>query len=187
MKKIMAVLLFGFFVSGAQAAMEDTIPPQVAKAGRYVRMNINGLACPFCLYGIQKQLKKLKGVADLEASFEKSEATLWIRPASSTTIWDLSEAVRKAGFTAVSFHLTDVGRVRREEEGWIFISMTNGEQFNLESDSVSRQTDEMTRIGAEFVTGSLRGTVREAVKGTAGLSVLWVEDFMIISPKEGVK
>ena len=37
---------------------------------------VDGLACPFCAYGVEKRLKKVGGVESVRVSFRDNEATL---------------------------------------------------------------------------------------------------------------
>ncbi|MFV2008131.1 MAG: heavy-metal-associated domain-containing protein, partial [Longimicrobiales bacterium] len=52
-----------------QAAAAHDGPPQI-------EITILGMSCPFCAYGVEKKLKKLDGVADLEIVLETGLATL---------------------------------------------------------------------------------------------------------------
>jgi copper chaperone CopZ len=62
-------------------------------------VTVKGLQCPFCAYGIQKQLKRLKGVTNVEVELEKNQAIVTIAPDAKVTDADIERAVRRAGFT----------------------------------------------------------------------------------------
>lgn len=177
-----ALVLLGLFLFPSLPVWADTVPPPVAKLGRHVEFRMNGLACPFCLYGIKKRLNALKGVADIEASFEKATATLWIRPGSSTALWDLSDAVRRAGFSTDTFWITDAGRFRREGAGYVFESMTNGERFRIVTDSKLDSLTSDTAAGP--VVCSLTGHVAAIPAERKTPPLLVVEKFRILFPSK---
>lgn len=179
---VLYVVLSGLFILPAWIASADTVPPQVTKLGRHVEFRMNGLACPFCLYGIKKRLNALKGVADIEASFEKATATLWIQPGSPTALWDLSDAVRRAGFSTDTFWITDAGRFRKEDAGYVFESMTNGERFQIAADSKLDSLTSDTAAGP--VACSLTGHVAAIPAERKTMPLLVVEKFRVLFPSK---
>lgn len=62
-------------------------------------VTVEGMQCPFCAYGIQKQLKKLQGVKSVEVELEKNQAVVTFEPEAKVTDKDIQQAIRKAGFT----------------------------------------------------------------------------------------
>jgi len=72
-----------------------------------VFIEVKGLACPFCVQGLEKHLKKLDAVAGVRTSLKKGEAVLDLRSGRTVDEKELRQAVKKAGFTA--------GRIRFEE------------------------------------------------------------------------
>jgi len=78
------------------------------EAPRRVVVSVKGLACPFCVYGLEKHLRKLKGATRVEVDLGKGEATIDLEPDSTVTDDEIRNAVEKAGFT--------VDRIHREPE-----------------------------------------------------------------------
>lgn len=62
-------------------------------------VTVKGMQCPFCAYGIQKQLKKLPGAARVDVELAKNQAIVTFAPDAKVTDADIRQAVRKAGFT----------------------------------------------------------------------------------------
>ncbi len=56
------VLLLGFLLSAAMAAAEE---------GTLYTLQADGLACPFCAYGIEKQLYRIDGVASVSTDVNR--------------------------------------------------------------------------------------------------------------------
>ena len=65
-------------------------------------LEVKGLTCPFCTYGLEKKLKKVKGVEWVSLDLEKDLATVTARPGVLVKEADLRKAVRKAGFQLAS-------------------------------------------------------------------------------------
>ena len=71
-------------------------------------IEVKGLACPFCVQGLEKHLKRLGAVAAVHTSLQKGEAVADFKPGRSASEEELRAAVKKAGFTA--------GRIRFESK-----------------------------------------------------------------------
>jgi len=69
-----------------------------AQQGRQIVAKVAGLACPFCVYGLEKQLKKIPGVADVHVSLGGGEAVITTKPGAEVTDAQIRDAVRRAGF-----------------------------------------------------------------------------------------
>lgn len=66
---------------------------------RQAAVAVKGLACPFCVYGLEKHLKKLSGVQRVRVELGKGEALLDFPPDTRVTDDQIGKAVREAGFT----------------------------------------------------------------------------------------
>ncbi len=60
---------------------------------------VDGLACPFCSYGIEKQLSKLPGVGSVKTSIKSSTVTLKTKNNQTLTSAQMRAAVKRAGFS----------------------------------------------------------------------------------------
>ncbi len=75
-----------------------------AFAGESVyEVGVDGLACPFCAYGVEKQLSRVSGVREVETDVAKGVVVLRVEPGESLDEDAVRDAVRKAGFTPRSF------------------------------------------------------------------------------------
>jgi len=61
---------------------------------------VDGLSCPFCAYGLEKNLKKVKGIESVNIDMKTGKATVVLKPYAHVGDAALKEAVKKAGFTA---------------------------------------------------------------------------------------
>lgn len=67
---------------------------------KYVKLQVDGLACPFCAYGLEKKLKNIPGVQNLHIDIQKGVATFRMPDRSEATKERLEEIVADAGFKA---------------------------------------------------------------------------------------
>lgn len=61
---------------------------------------VDGMACPFCAYGIEKKLNTLDAVRKMEVQLEKGRVLLAFKEGQSVTKDEIQKAVANAGFTA---------------------------------------------------------------------------------------
>mgnify|MGYP005853382951 CR=1 FL=1 len=75
---------------------------EAGDGGRY-RLQVNGLACPFCAYGIEKKLGGLEGVCSVEVRLDEGSVIVTTRPGATLTEARAREAVEAAGFGLQGF------------------------------------------------------------------------------------
>ena len=73
-----------------------------AAAGVY-KFKVDGLACPFCSYGVEKQLKAIPGVSGVKVSIKTSTVTVTMKRGTKLTKAQASRSVKDAGFTMRNF------------------------------------------------------------------------------------
>ena len=89
-----ALSLISIFLNTSSAADETGSPHA------HVFIEVKGLACPFCVQGLEKHLKKLDAVATVKTSLKKGEVVLHLKPDRTVSEKEVRAAVEKAGFTA---------------------------------------------------------------------------------------
>jgi len=65
-----------------------------------VKVQVDGLSCPFCAYGLEKKLKKMGGVTKIKIDVENAFALLTIEKGKTVTDKIIRQKVKDAGFTA---------------------------------------------------------------------------------------
>jgi len=63
-------------------------------------IQVDGLSCPFCAYGLEKNLKKVNGVGSVKIDMKTGKATVSLKKGADVEDKTLRQAVKKAGFTA---------------------------------------------------------------------------------------
>ena len=99
----LVVLLGAALILGCVKTKEKT---QTEKPGETVAINvqkvkldIEGMTCSGCAFGVETALKKVAGVKQVEASFDEKSAEVEFDP-TIAKVDQLVEAVSKAGFKA---------------------------------------------------------------------------------------
>ncbi len=67
------------------------------------KLRVDGLACPFCAYGIEKQLSKLDGVARIDVDIENGAVMVRLNEGATLDEATAKAAVKRAGFTLRAF------------------------------------------------------------------------------------
>lgn len=71
---------------------------KAANAETYT-LQVDGLACPFCSYGIEKQLRKLSGVNRVTTNIKTGTVRVRTKSGQKLTGTELRAAVKRSGFT----------------------------------------------------------------------------------------
>lgn len=64
-----------------------------------VVINVKGISCPFCAYGLEKKLKGLDGVTDFSMDLEGGKAEVFFSDRDLIKLKKIEDAVRDSGFT----------------------------------------------------------------------------------------
>ncbi len=68
-------------------------------AGKHYLLRVDGLACPYCAYGIEKKLKKIDGVQAVDVDLDRGIVTVDTRDDVDFTDAQLKQLFQDAGFT----------------------------------------------------------------------------------------
>jgi copper chaperone CopZ len=90
MMKIVIILLINLlWLSTAVWAVDQQV----------VDIGVSGLACPFCAYSLEKNLRKLSEVDSAEVNLEENTARVVIKADHDVDLKRIKQAIVKAGFT----------------------------------------------------------------------------------------
>jgi mercuric ion binding protein len=82
-----------------------------AEVDQYV-VGVNGMACPFCAYGIEKKLKDIDGVDELNIRIKDGEVDV---PVENTVTPDqIQTAIKKAGFELRDLVVRGTGQIKAD-------------------------------------------------------------------------
>lgn len=64
-----------------------------------VRYEVFGMDCPGCQSALEKQVKKIDGVADAKASFKEKQVVIELNPDAKVSDEEIEKRIKKANFT----------------------------------------------------------------------------------------
>ena len=68
-------------------------------AGKLYELRVDGMACAFCAYGIEKKFKKMDGVENVEIDLQKGLVQVKTRADKTFTEDELKTLIHDSGFT----------------------------------------------------------------------------------------
>ena len=92
------------------AIMIAVLLPTMATAGEadgVYTVEVNGLACPFCVYGIEKQLSRIDGVESISTDIKSGTVIITVQAGVVLDEAEAKQAVEDAGFTMRGFKRND--------------------------------------------------------------------------------
>lgn len=67
-----------------------------------IEVQVDGLGCPFCAYGLEKKFKEFKGIKNVKIEMETGEFSFTYPSKKSISLEEIENQVDKAGYTAVT-------------------------------------------------------------------------------------
>jgi len=75
-------------------------------AGTHYEMRVDGLACPFCAYGIEKKFKAIEGTSDISIDLDKGLVKVNLTEGKTLTEEEMTTLFNDSGFTYRSMKTT---------------------------------------------------------------------------------
>jgi mercuric ion binding protein len=73
----------------------------------YIKIWVDGMACPFCAYGLEKKIKKIDGASDFFVEINEGFISFSIKSDQIPSEDDLKKIVKEAGFFARKIETSD--------------------------------------------------------------------------------
>jgi copper chaperone CopZ len=70
-----------------------------ADGGPVVDIEVQGMSCPFCVYGVEKSLKRIPWVQSVDVDLKAGRARVLMQPGGEPDIERFRKAILDAGFT----------------------------------------------------------------------------------------
>src|SRR3989338_8562238 len=80
-----------------------------------VELRIDGLSCPFCVFNIEKPLKKLGAAGSLQTNYKEGVVRMGVKPGEPVDLAQFRQAVANTGFSLRAIRLTAIGTVSQWE------------------------------------------------------------------------
>lgn len=65
-------------------------------------VQVDGLGCPFCAYGLEKKFKEFKGIKNVKIDIETGDFSFSYPAEKALTLADVEKQVEKAGYTPIT-------------------------------------------------------------------------------------
>lgn len=123
-----------------------------------IEVQVDGLGCPFCAYGLEKKFKEFKGIKDVKIEMETGLFNFTYPSEKEMTLEQVESQVDKAGYTAVTIKIT-------RGDGTIEESKQNITELTDESEIVSKDifvagNCGMCQARIEKTANSIEGVVK---------------------------
>ncbi len=82
----------------------------------YIKLVVDGLACPFCAYGLEKKINVIDGVEDLYINLKDGFVTFEVPRENKPSEEKLKEIVEDAGFVAREISFSDKPFSKEEDQ-----------------------------------------------------------------------
>jgi copper chaperone CopZ len=101
---ILFLVLFSFTFFNASANGIETSNSEMT----YIKIGVDGMACPFCAYGLEKKIKKIKGAENLYIDINEGFITFAVPSDKKPSEEELKKIIKEAGFKVreIDFSLT---------------------------------------------------------------------------------
>ena len=84
-------------------ALSLLLPVAAFAAQTQYQLRVDGLACPFCAYGIEKELTRTDGVEGINIDISAGIVTVTMADGAAMTEEKAQQIVKDAGFTLAGF------------------------------------------------------------------------------------
>lgn len=127
-------------------------------------VQVQGLACPFCVAGIEKQVKKVEGVIGITTSLKRGELALSFKPGSVFDLTSINRAIVRGGFTPGRAMVTAIGSVKENDGRFVLEVSGNPTSFWLVEDDTVDAKDNERDAPPKTLTQETATVLRKAVE-----------------------
>jgi len=161
------------FVFSLIAMMTMVYIPTFAQKTDYdkIEVQVDGLGCPFCAYGLEKKFKELKGIKKVRIDMETGLMTFSYPSEKMIDIETVENQVDKAGYTPVTTEITrsngEIVASSREEKMLVNEVLANAQKtaFNVRGNcSMCKARIEKTANALTGVNGAVWEAESQVIK-----------------------
>jgi len=101
-KVFITLILVGFFTTGLVAQNKKKDNKNNKGNKDKITVQVDGLGCPFCAYGLEKKMKELDGVRAFKIEMESGLTSFTYPTEKNISLEEVRHQVTKAGYTPMS-------------------------------------------------------------------------------------
>ena len=106
---LIAMLFFSVAITHAQSKDKQ-------KERVYIKAEIKGMACPYCAFGMEKKLKEISGVENVEIELKEGLAYISTLKKQKPSKESIQNIILNAGFTVGKIFYSDTPFIRKENK-----------------------------------------------------------------------
>jgi copper chaperone CopZ len=163
--QIIFVAIIGFIVT-----------PIIEAQIRNVTVTIDGMACPFCAYGVEKKLKRVDGVGSITINIKEGTAVLEAKEEESINVSQVPKAIKDSGFTPRTIKIAATGYIIMDKQQRLMLQISKPLQSLLIVDIKETTLERLLASATSGVRIKIVGIIREKSDGIFALSPQVVED-----------
>lgn len=133
------------------------LPAQI----RQVTVTVDGLACAFCAYGLQKGLKRVEGVRDVKVFVDAGKAELEFNKGVPIGLEEIGPAVKRAGYTPREIRIKATGRLGDWNGTPALFVEGNGEKLLLNGSDVLKKMLQDVKAKGDKAEVTALGTLEQ--------------------------
>lgn len=150
-------------------AVTTTTAQKKGKQMDAFEVQVDGLGCPFCAYGLEKKFKEFKGIKKVAIDIETGDFSFLYPTEKALTMEAVVEQVKKAGYTP------NIAKITRAD----------GTVENSEADAITEVTDDSVLTNASVVVagkcGMCEARILKATAGIVGITeAAWNKDSQLL-------
>ena len=137
-------------------------------------LEVSGMACPFCAFGIEKKLRAVPGVSEVTILLDEGRIQLAFWPENDAVPDDIEGAVEKAGFKLSTLRLTIQGTFAEDASQPVLVAGRKARFLLLDEkrrEALSGEALKRLQAAARNGTVVVSGTVDGEVDGLPALAL----------------
>jgi len=96
---VVITLIFMVTIIGGQGLSLRAQSATLSDSPQQIIVRVDGASCPFCAFGLEKRLGKIKGVKDVKLEMKEGKVVVTLEEGATVSEEALRQAVDEAGFT----------------------------------------------------------------------------------------
>lgn len=146
-----------------------------------ITVKVDGLACAFCVYGLEKSLKRVDGVGEVKVFLDEGRAELRPQADKPVDLAAIAPAIRQSGYTPREITLKATGKYQEWNGRPTLVVDTSGTRLFLDgTDMVRKLTEAITTAGKDRNVSVLGKLKQEQPAGHHGHpQTLLIESFQV--------
>ncbi len=129
----------------------------------HVTVKVDGLACAFCAYGLQKGLKRVEGVRDVKVLVDAGRAELQFKKGVPVGLEEIGPAVKRAGYTSREIRIEATGRLGDWNGSPALFVEGNGEKLLLNGSDVLKRLRQDVKAKGDTAKVTAVGTLEQVM------------------------